>query len=66
MGLREEEEEKEISQSGRVWRRGETPGLKTIQEREAWLPCEGAGRVRLRGRPTGSRAANREYRISKQ
>ena len=58
-----EEEEKEICYTQSMWRREEMPCQRRVQDREAWPPCEGAGRARPRGLPTAHRAAKIEHRI---
>jgi hypothetical protein len=56
---------REIYHARRVWRRGDPPCLRRVQDREAWPPCEGAGRAWPRGHPTVSMAAKIGHRISK-
>jgi hypothetical protein len=57
-GLETRRRRKEICLVGRVWRRGELPCLRRVEDKEAWPPCEDAGRVLgPRGCPARSRAA---------
>lgn len=53
---------REICHIGRVWRRGETPCPRRVQDTEAWWPCE---EHRLEVCPIESRAAKIQHRISR-
>ena len=43
---------KQIPHARKVWSRGETPRLRRVQDREAWPPCERAGREQPRVQPS--------------